>query len=904
MTFANAAFAQNRDGRKTAAFEDTQTLPAEQISEPEAEADAPIDEADSAQSQQQEEKDDAVNYTNAAPLKDTADVAAPMHGSQSAMQTMDAPEGLVLSKTVSGDLASGYLLTIEAYATGKVHITTGERPVPADIALVLDLSLSMNSDMISGYSAVSYTRNDDAYSNRSGLLVKVNGQYYSVNIVRSGNPYSYTYTYRYTGANGQVTATSSETNGSPPSWSFYKASTVSRLEALKTAANSFIDSIETKANADDGVDHRIAVVTYSDTASIISGSQTDNGAFVNVQNNVTGINTLQSAISGLTALRYTRSDLGLQKAVDILRKIPPDTEEQRNRIVVFFTDGAPASSGDGSFQAAVANPAIANAKTLKTALSASGCGATVYSIGIFDGANPTTPIGSASNENKFMHFVSSNYPDAVSMTAYGSGSNEGYYLSASDTAGLNSIFQSISESIQTGGADVELDATAIVRDVIAPYFKLPEGVSNISLFTSTANASTGEWEQRESFNGGVSISEDRKTIDVTGFDYAENYYAAIETDGEITGYTGKKLIIEIPIEYIPGSCFGGTVPTNKGVSGVYTDDNLVKALPMPTVDIPVNYDFTPVNQSIYLTHDAMLNSMFTTAAGYVADGVNNAYVNIVYTVKSSGGDVLGTYTISAGETDGVWSISEFALEGLKANTEFAVDCTVTPVSGPVLPASLTHSPVMVYVFKPQVVWQDSVIWLGETAHYDDNLVSVAWKNAIDGVPLPVSTAPVLQYQFAPAAGAFAQDTHVGVTVKIGGFNATSYTHFVHNDCGLPGCVFDPALGQFMVHVKSCSLTITKQGAANEADTFIFKVMGEGLTLYVSVKGNGSQMIVGLPVGSYTVTEEDAWSWRYTAQDMHVTLDASHASAAVTVSNTKTNEQWLGGDCHAVNTFSN
>ncbi len=861
------------------------------------------------------EREYAADYTHAAPLKDPVDVTASRLVGKLAMQTMTTPapedDGLVLDKTVSGNQTDGYKLTIEAYATGEVHITTAQKPVPADIILVLDLSLSMDGDIISGYAVKTFNKNFDVYDYVGDLFVKVDGQYYPVTITRTPtddhqNP-KYQYFYSYTVGTSVQTYTSDEngSNDSPPAWTFYRYSTVSRLAALKTAASHFIDSIETKANSGDGVDHRIAVVTYSTSASIISGNKNTNGAFVSVNNNSTGIDALQGEIADLDTISYTRSDLGLQKAKDVFQNDPPDNSGLRNRVVVFFTDGAPASSGNGSFQESVANPAIANAKTLKASVAASGYGVTVYSIGIFDGANPTTTIGSASNENKFMHFVSSNYPNATSMSSYDTGSNAGYYLSASNTTGLNNIFQSISENIETGETTVTLDGSAVMKDMIAPYFRLPAGasVNSIQMYTASAGATANSWLPREPFNGTVTISDDRKTVGVSGFNYAENYYAAIETNGTITGYKGKKLIIEIPIEYIPGSCFGGTVPTNELASGIYKGRDLVKALPIPTVDIPVNYDFTPENQSIYLTQNAMLNGMFTTAAGYVADGVNNAYVDIVYALRSGGGTVLGTYTIRAGDSqaDGEWDISHFELEGLTANTGLTVDCTVTTVNG--TPASITLSkPVTVYVFTPEVTWRDSVIWLGETADYADNLHAVVWNNTAGGVPLPLGAAPSLTYQYNPAAADFTQDTHVGVTVNIGGSNVTPYTHLVHQDCSIPGCGYNAALGQFMVHVKSCAMTITKQGAADTTDTFIFKVTGGGRELYVSVQGNGSQTIVGLPVGSYTITELGSWSWRYTAGEETVTLGADNAAATVTVGNTIANDKWLGGDSHAVNTF--
>ncbi len=764
----------------------------------------------------------AINYTKAGPLLDPVVLPSLLKARSFSGQTMDAAaeeDELILSKAVSSS-NGGYKLTLEAYATGEVRITTGN-PLPTDIIMVLDVSGSMNSNMSDG---------------------------------------------------------------------------IKRIAALKTAANNFINSVADMATSE--LNHRIAVVTYDNNSTIISGNGAASGAFVNAYNNSSGIAGLKSSISGLSAGGSQGAVAGLNSAISIFQQAP--FSGTRNRVVVYLTGGTP--KGDE------VDAAIQKARILKAAPS-DGCGATVYSIGVFDGADPTVTILSSGNDdNDLMHFISSNYPNATGLEAPGSGgSNAGYYLSASNAAKLNEIFQNIADRVE-GGTTVTLDEVAIVKDILSPYFTLPAGAdtSSIKLYTAgvVQNSTTLAWQPPVLFNGGaVTISPDGKTIGVSGFDYSEQFVAPVKTDGVITGYRGTKLIIEIPIVYKQGSCFGGTVPTNTGASGIYNGDDLVEALPIPTVNIPVNYDFTPVNQSIYLTQAAMLNNMFTTEAGYIADGVNNAYVRIVYTIRSGGGTVLGTYTIPAGQTGGEWNISHFALEGLTANTGYTVGCTITPVSGPVSPLSLSRT-ATVYVFTPEVTWQDSVIYLGETADYDDNLYSTMWKNAVDGVQLPAGVAPTLAYQFTPDATAFARDTHVGVAVKIGSFNMTPYTHFVHKECAVPGCAYNAAQGQFMVHVRSCSLTITKQGADDSTDTFIFKVTGGGRTLYVSVQGNGSQTIVGLPVGSYTVTEQSEWSWRYTAGEKQVTLDASHASATVTVNNTKTNDKWLGGDSHVVNTFPN
>jgi hypothetical protein len=210
-------------------------------------------------------------------------------------------------------------------------------------------------------------------------------------------------------------------------------------------------------------------------------------------------------------------------------------------------------------------------------------------------------------------------------------------------------------------------------------------------------------------------------------------------------------------------------------------------------------------------------------------------------------------------------------------------------------------PATVYVWKPEVTWRDSTIYLGETADYDDNIIPVTWKNSSASAPAPSGAAPALTYQYTPAAAAFALDTYVLVAVNIGSADITDYTSFVHQACS-PVCGYDPALGQFMVHVKTCSLTVAKTGAADPTDTFIFTVTGGGLTLRVSVQGNGSQTIIGLPVGAYTVTEDAGWSWRYTADHADITLSAVHASDTVTISNDRTDDRWRSGDDHAVNTF--
>ena len=163
----------------------------------------------------------------------------------------------------------------------------------------------------------------------------------------------------------------------------------------------------------------------------------------------------------------------------------------------------------------------------------------------------------------------------------------------------------------------------------------------------------------------------------------------------------------------------------------------------------------------------------------------------------------------------------------------------------------------VRVFRPELTFADSTIYLGETADYAQNLVSTAWKHGDEAAnEAAMGAPPQLTLAYEPGAGAFRQDTDVSAAVSIGGRDATAYTTMVNTGDGA-------ADHQFTVFVKACSLTITKAGAAQQSDSFLFDVTDEaGAVRTVAVHGNGSVTIGGLPVGTYTVCERESWSWRY------------------------------------------
>lgn len=247
---------------------------------------------------------------------------------------------------------------------------------------------------------------------------------------------------------------------------------IKRIDALKTAANSFIDTIA-KENAkisDESKQHQVAVVKFSGNKSTTVGNDfyRDDGYTYNYSQTMMGLTNcseasatepgatdLKKTINAINPAGSTRADYGLQLADEVFSSGRADAK----KIVVFFTDGSPTSSS--GFEKKVANSAIKSAKDLKDK------GADIYTIGIFSGVNPSAvpTAEDTSKENKFMHAVSSNYPAASSsISSWGEwtinfgarAENANYYKSATSASELEKIFEEISGSIIQAGYPTEV----------------------------------------------------------------------------------------------------------------------------------------------------------------------------------------------------------------------------------------------------------------------------------------------------------------------------------------------------------------------------------------------------------------------------------------------------------------
>ncbi len=679
-------------------------------------------------------------------------------------------DGLKLEKTVTPNANGGYTVHLEAYTTGTVTTTTTTKP--CDIVLVLDQSHSMAQNF-----------------------------------------------------RGKETTKNS----------------ARRQYAMKQAVNTFIEAVADKYNAEKS-DHRIAVVTFSKNASVLKSWTTVSES---------GKTELQSSITGLPRtlpIGATNVGAGMQRAQGLMSDGSyAGTNTDRQKVVVLFTDGVPTKEFD--FDTGVANNAIAAAKAMKDS------DVTVYSVGIFTGANPDELYGASGFDpncngnvgshwsqhsgwkmigdvqsydipagNRFLNFVSSNFSEATEVgiknyekTVFGVGQRgweitknfdrtaNGYYLTAKDSSSLKNNFTSISQTI--GTANIDLGSETVIKDIMTPYFTLPQNAGDIRLYTADYDGSTFGAQQSIGSPVTATIDPTTRAVNVSGFDFNKYY---VSTNKKPDNTYGKKLIIEFDVSVADGFLGGNQVPTNDGQSGIYAKGTMIKAFDVPTQDVEVE-SITPTadDKLIYLGDSANLQELVHQNATF--DGTNNAFVDVTYTVEDENGGTVGTYTVPAGSSSGTWAWSDAASGGTVApeqTTTYKVTCTVSPTQSG----------------KYERVSKDAT---------------------------------------------------------------------------------------FTITVKTCSLTINKTvtgDGVNPNQTFVFNVKDKDgkLVTTVVLKGNTSTTITGLAVGDYTVVEDTNWSWSYKAEGdgtAKVTLDKDNPDGEAKITNTAKENHWLTSIVDVINKWT-
>ena len=438
----------------------------------------------------------------------------------------------------------------------------------------------------------------------------------------------------------------------------------SKMEALKNAASNFVDSVAKKAAGTNGgnkVEHRIAVVSFS------SQTTNDTNGFKDMTNS-NDVSEVKNAISGLRADGGTLVDGGIKEANKIFYDNSIAQGTKRNRVVIVFTDGAPGLYGDWEAASVnTANSAINAANTSKNTYNA-----TVFTIGIFAGAKNDLPIPDyikydnyyylsdaqkTQNSNRFMHLVSTNYPSATSIEENPGAQNEntGYYLTASDSASLNNVFQQISNQIQDVKT-TDLDGSAKVEDVVGTNFTFAgTAASDVTIktapFVSETNAQY-TFGTEETASATVTATVDNGKISVTGFSFKENW-CGYNKAGDTQTPHGKKLIIEFKVSENTTGCDTASIPTNNGNAKILDKDGKPAVeIGSPTVQgYRVAYDDgvddntvanMPEPSNYFITSTTVASKTPTRAgydfAGWKVEGGDKTY-NAGDTITFNGQDV-------------------------------------------------------------------------------------------------------------------------------------------------------------------------------------------------------------------------------------------------------------------------
>ena len=721
-----------------------------------------------------------------------------------------------------------------------------------------------------------------------------------------------------------------------------------RVEALQTAVNAFLTTIQKSSPTS-----RVAIVSYASDVTIDSGTKTASGALIPVTADNTVNSALTQIVSGLSTRCNggTQSGMGMQQAVNIFNSVSAsDSNYDNTRVTVLFTDGKPGnnywSGEDEGYDVAqqsvhwsvILKHAKGDTVNMQTNVEGqdfygerfhnvgnifkpkykygvsnyegfqkgsankddwnwTGCGSTVYSVGLgLKASDGKDSEGCKINE--YMYRVSSHRPDGshvdnnrVNEWEQGSDSwtglytdartrnhENGYYLTTDNAAELQRIFTQIAQ--QTGEA--VRDVT--IRDEISESFVPCDAAGNAYNVgdTITSNGKTGT--VRQDANGNYYIEWTNVTLTPEQVDSNKVVTKPAETF-QSTLYVKPR----------DGFLGGNNVPTNGSESGVYTAaGEAVKKFPQPEVNVPIKMGaFEAQTRNIYYGNAAPTLPELSTATPLEA--WQTRYVTIT---RTSNTDVSNT-------TDG----------------EYAVTVTVTPeaaketsAGAPAIAQTTTVNSV-VHVYKPEITFNDSRINYGETADYNSNGGAVVWKHRDDVAVAESMTgeAPALTYAYDPAEDAFTKDTYVKVTVTSDKDTATTKISdavtFVHTkDTVFPGCSFDPAQGQFIVHINVFDLTIQKTAKAGTTidpnQTFVFKVKNNdnGKTMEIVITGAGQKTVKSLPMGNYTITEDTAWSWQYTPTEASQTIVVNETSKTVTFENAKNSNNWLTSLAEVINSW--
>ncbi len=928
------------------------------------------------------------------------------------------PEGVELNKTATSNNDGTYNITLDAFSTG--YTETINKTVPTDIILVLDQSGSMqdnftieggqyfveysNSDILSiiqdllGVDFNCVSMNGTAYKRKDNLYYSPDQvNYYKVEVTRKGGlgGVGSNYIYKWTDSNGeqQEVVSSGFTSltdhiPSPLYGNLYRTVTeVNRLDALKNSVSTFVNKVAENALGPDGIagtaddiSHRISIIGFGSGESDYQNSELfigdqeirydriSNDNYQNAFQSVltqNGIQNIYSAINSLDAEGATHIDLGMKMAENVLEHNPIDANTERSQAVIVFTDGVP---GDYDTDLDSTKNRYANA-ALESAYDIKKDGVQMFSVGIFDGADDKQPVDTtvsdwddAKTANRFMNYLSSNYPNAISMSNGGTRSSSNYYFSANEAQKLNEIFETISDDIYN--PIISLDSNTMIKDYMSNYFVIDDTIPVIIKSVNCSSESEGiyRFEGDEEILSqediSVIVSDDKKSISVTGYDFNENLVSGSDND-----VAGSKLVITFTVKPIDGFIGGNNVPTNnQSNSGIYlpNSDEPLGRFPLPTVNVPLKYDFLVEDQGMYVAREwnniakffklgddnlpkyKIGDNYYSLSQNYVND-----FVDITYEIY---GDEDLTEKVASYKIDHNKEITinteNFSSESFDASKVFYVKVCINDINDSNNKLNTNAKNVNLYVFVPKIQTEDDILFLNDDdVELNDYVEFSEWYcNELKDDPsmenkIIQSMEEVdLAYSFklnGVDASTFSPDeigmNEVSVFIEYSdtGEDITKYTISNHNDilnnCDNLNCIKP----HYFLKVEAGSITITKSfDNANYDYTdgnpiFIFKVTDDnGNSYYQNVKFEKSDendklvgVIEGLGAGRYQIKELESlrfketnfgWSYKdnvYTSQNKEITLSKENKNAYAKFTNKVKSSKYDSDNDIIVNEFT-
>ena len=647
-----------------------------------------------------------------------------------------------------------------------------------------------------------------------------------------------------------------------------------RQEAMKDAVNSFIDEVKSDDSSNGDTFHQISIVTFGSDSTIQSALSSKYAHLKGI------VNSLPTEPSGATEINK-----GLKNAHSIASK----TRENSEKLVIVFTDGAPTSSFSffTDFSIDVANDAIGYAYKIKNDLNTK-----IYSVGIFDGANPNDNIGKVGEDfnyyalskksNRTLNYISSNSKNSLNLGVensfyssvtqnYDCNTSKGFYLKASSVSELNAVFESISSSVTT--PSISVPETSVVRSCVSEYFELPSEFTgaDVSIFTSKYNGNNS-WAERVVANSSITATynKDSKQVDVTGFDFDANCIS--EEIKPESNDKGSKLIIEFKIKPRDKFLGGVNLPVDTDKSGVYVDlENAEKK----KIDnsVPVNTDvklkapeLKLKDVSVYIGNKVDFDMLFDSQDDI--NGINNSCVTVTYEIYE-GDSTLGTpikvITVLPTGTSLNIKGDEFYPE---KNKQYSVKCVV---SAEPLENAETSGSSKIHILYPSLVTNDVWVDYNTNINLRENcsLPNVVWKDLAGetGLSLIQGTEPInVVFGFENSKGEIIENP----------FNATTDEKFSLASVRANGISYNISkklLGDdFSVHINYYDLIIITNIDASEISKykqdFVLNVSHNGknykvlMTADELLDGICTKTIKGLYSGINSNVTDRSWSWRY------------------------------------------